>query len=144
MSLMAAVWGFVGMRSEDREQVRREINFFEAVEAHVAWKRRLGDYLNGRSDEQMNSQYICRDNLCVLGKWIHGPGKTRFNKIELFRQLLEEHAEFHKQAALVVEAHQAGKTAQAESMLADGFARQSKKTVDCLVKLHAQVEGKDA
>lgn len=144
MSFIATLRAFVGMSSEDREQVRREINFFEAVEAHVAWKRRLGDYLSGRSTEQLNPEHVCQDDRCVLGKWIHGTGRNRFGEIALFRQLVDEHARFHKQAALVVQTHQAGNTAHAETLLAGDFAKQSKLTVDCLVKLHAQVEGKDA
>lgn len=143
MSFIAALRSFVGMREEDRAQVRREINFFEAVEAHVAWKRRLIDYLNGTSTERLDPALVCQDDCCVLGKWIHGAGKTRFGDIELFKQLTTEHAQFHQQAALVITAHQTGDTAGAKAILAHDFAHQSKKTVDCLVKLHAQVEGKD-
>lgn len=131
------------MSEEVREEVRREINFFEAVEAHVAWKQRLVSYLQGASQEKLEPHVICADNRCTLGKWIHGSGKARFSEIPLFRQLTDEHAKFHYHAAQVVEAHQAANPALAEKLLSEDFARQSKKTVDCLTRLHAQVSGKE-
>lgn len=143
MSFISALRSIVGMDFLAREEVRREINFYEAVEAHLSWKMRLNDYLKGHSTEELQPQHICQDNRCVLGKWIHGPGKARFGEIPLFQQLTEEHAKFHYHASKVVEAHQAGNSALAEQLLQEDFAHQSKKTVHCLTKLHAQVEGKD-
>lgn len=143
MGFISALKSAFGMSFEVREEVRREINFYEAVEAHLSWKLRLNDYLAGRSKEELQPHTICVDNRCVLGKWIHGPGKERFGAIGTFQQLMDEHAKFHYQASKVVEAHQAGNTALAEQILSDQFAHQSKKTVNCITKLHMQVEGKD-
>jgi hypothetical protein len=83
------------------------------------------------------------DNRCVLGKWIHGPGKEHFGDQPLFTQLEEEHAKFHHHAGKVVEAYQAGNTALAEKLLAESFAEQSRKTVNCLAKINASIEGKE-
>ncbi|MFA6121249.1 MAG: CZB domain-containing protein [Sideroxydans sp.] len=143
MGFISALRSVFGISDEAREEVRREINFYEAVEAHLAWKLRLTDYLQGRSKEDLQPHNICVDNRCVLGKWIHGPGKTRFGEIKLFQELTDEHAKFHYYASKVVEAHQGGNTQLAEKMLIEDFAHQSKKTVNCLTKLHMQVEGKD-
>lgn len=141
MGFIAALRTMVGMSNEAREEVRNEISFFESIEAHVSWKLRLSDYLKGRSTEELQPQHICLDDRCVLGKWIHSLGKARFGQIELFQQLTDEHAKFHICASKVVEAHQAGDTSLAEKILSDDFARHSKKTVDCLTKLHLEVAG---
>jgi chemoreceptor zinc-binding protein len=140
----AKIMSVLGFTEAAREEVRREINFFEAVEAHLAWKRRLDEFLAGRSDEDLKPEVICQDNRCVLGKWIHGPGKTRLGEYPLFRQLIDEHSRFHYHASKVVEAHQAGDQARAAKLLQEEFARQSKRTVACLAKLHAEVEGQEA
>jgi hypothetical protein len=141
MGLIAALSSMFGMSRQVRAEVQREINFYEAVEAHLKWKIRLTDYLTGQSTEELLPQHICQDNRCVLGKWIHGSGKIRFGEIELFQQLTEEHAKFHYHASKVVEAHQAGNALLAEKVLHEDFAIQSKKTVDCLTKLHIKVTG---
>ena len=124
-----------------REEIRREINLFDAIQAHTAWKKRLMDYLEGNSTEDLQPYNIGVDNRCELGKWIHSSGKARFGEQPLFQQLVEEHAKFHYHASKVVEAHQAGNTALANKILTDSFAEQSRNTVNCLAKLNAVVEG---
>lgn len=141
MGFITALRSMVGLGIEVRAEIRREINLYEAMEAHLSWKLRLSDYLQGRSTEELHPHNICVDNRCTLGKWIHGPGKARFSEVELFQRLMDEHAKFHYHAAKVVEAHQAGNQPLAEKILAEEFAKQSKKTVDCLTKLHMQVMG---
>jgi Chemoreceptor zinc-binding domain len=140
----AKFMSMLGFTAAAREEVRREINIYQAVEAHLAWKRRLDDYLAGRSAEELKPEVICQDNLCVLGKWIHGPGKTRLGEYQLFRQLIDEHSKFHYHASKVVAAHQAGDQALATKLMQEDFLKQSKKTVACLAKLHAEVEGNEA
>ncbi|MDO8989882.1 MAG: CZB domain-containing protein [Sideroxyarcus sp.] len=130
-----------GLTKAQREEVQREINLYEALKAHTDWKKRLMEYLDGRSDEVLHPHEICVDNRCALGKWIHGPGKARFGEQPLFLNLVEEHAKFHYQASKVVEAHQAGKAALALQILSQDFAEQSRKTVSSLSKLNAIVEG---
>jgi len=131
------------LKPEEREAIHREISFFEAVEAHVAWKRRLNDYLLGNSQEKLEPHQVSVDNRCTLGKWIHGPAAARFGEFPLFLELVDQHARFHLVAAKVLEAYQNGDEALAIRLLYGDFARQSKETVDCILKLHAFVEGED-
>lgn len=131
-----------GLSKAQREQIKQEIDLFDAIQAHTAWKKRLMDYLQGVSTEDLQPHNICVDNRCVLGKWIHGPGKSHFGEQPLFLQLIDEHAKFHYHASKVVEAHQAGNTVLANQILAGSFAEQSRNTVNCLAKLNAIVEGK--
>lgn len=142
--MLKKLLGTFGVTPTQREEVRKEINLFEALEAHTDWKRRLMDYLDGRSDEVLHPHEICVDNRCELGKWIHGPGLARFGKQPLFVSLVEEHAKFHHQAAKVVEAQQAGKATKAMHILAEGFTEQSRKTISCLSKLNAIIENAES
>ncbi|MDD5057027.1 MAG: CZB domain-containing protein [Sideroxydans sp.] len=130
----------LGLEHRQHEEVTQVINVYDAVLAHIAWKKRLVEYLEGRSKEDLQPAKICVDNLCVLGKWIHSDGKVKFGEQPVFINLVGEHAKFHEHAAKVVEAHQAGDTALAQNILAGSFDEQSRKTVACLTKLHAMVE----
>jgi hypothetical protein len=132
-----------GLTQAQRDEVRNEINLYDALKAHTDWKKRLMEYLDGRSTEVLQPHEICVDNRCALGKWIHGPGKSRFGEQPLFLNLVDEHAKFHFQASKVVEAHQAGNSALALQILSENFTEQSRKTVSCLSKLNALVEGTD-
>lgn len=140
--MFKTVLAMFGMTQSQRDEIRSEINLYDAVQAHTAWKKRLMDYLEGRSTEDLQPHNICVDNRCELGKWIHGSGKVRLGEQPLFQQLVDEHAKFHYHASKVVEAHQAGDAALAQKLLAGSFAEQSRSTVNCLAKLNAVVEGK--
>lgn len=77
------------------------MNFLDAINAHVMWKLRLQRYLDGTSDENLDPDHICKDNLCVLGKWIYG-NQDRYIKSTAFEEVRGKHAEFHKTAAEIV------------------------------------------
>lgn len=50
----------------------------EAIDAHMAWRQRLEDVIQGKSREDLKVGDITADHLCVLGKWIHGTAKARY------------------------------------------------------------------
>ncbi|MBI5891851.1 MAG: CZB domain-containing protein [Nitrosomonadales bacterium] len=135
---LAAVFGL--KQHQQEEEITQVINIYDAVLAHSAWKKRLLEFLEGRSKEDLNPGNICVDYLCVLGKWIHSDGKIRFGDQPEFIKLVEEHAKFHQHAAKVVEAHKVGDTDRAMEILAGSFDDQSRKTVNCLTKLNTIVE----
>jgi hypothetical protein len=132
---------FGGSKSEP-EEITQVINMYDAMLAHAAWKRRLNDYLEGRSKENLEPRIIGVDHACMLGKWIHSDGKVKFGDQPAFVKLVEEHAKFHQNAAKVVEAHQTGNASLAQELLAGSFEEQSRRTVTCLTRLNAVVEAK--
>jgi hypothetical protein len=133
----------LGMKPHQQEEITQVINLYDAVLAHKAWKKRLFEYLEGRSKEDLQPGKICVDYLCVLGKWIHSDGKTVFGEESTFIKLVEEHAKFHVHAAKVVEAHQVGDSNRAREILTGIFEEQSKKTMVCLTRLNAIVEARN-
>ena len=94
----------LGLKQHQHVEISQVINIYDAVIAHKAWKKRLFEYLEGTSNEDLQPGKICVDYLCALGKWIHSDGKMRFGEQPVFLKLMEEHAKFHVHAAKVVEA----------------------------------------
>ncbi|MDO8989883.1 MAG: CZB domain-containing protein [Sideroxyarcus sp.] len=133
----------LGLKSQQQEEITQVINLYDAVMAHTAWKRRLFEYLEGRSKEELQPSKICVDYLCVLGKWIHSDGKVQFGDDPAFMKLVDEHAKFHVQAAKVVEAHHVGDTNLAMDILKGSFDEQSRKTVNCLTRLNSVMEARE-
>ena len=127
-------------QGQDEVEVTEVINMYDAMLVHSAWKKRLNEYLEGRSNENLQPANIRVDNLCVLGKWIHNGGKTRFGHHPEYAKLVEEHAKFHEHAAQVVLAHQLGDTRLAQEILKGSFEEQSRRTVTCLTRLNAVLE----
>ncbi len=132
----------LGLKAHQPE-ISQVVNLYDAVLAHSAWKRRLFEFLEGQSKEDLQPEKIGVDYLCVLGKWIHSDGKLHFGDQPEFIKLVEEHAKFHIHAASVVEARLAGDTDRAMEILTGSFEEQSRKTVRCLTKLNAVVEARN-
>jgi hypothetical protein len=130
----------LGLNQNQAEGVHEVINMYDAMQAHAAWKKRLFEYLEGRSKEDLQPGNIRVDNMCMLGKWIHKQGMAEFGNDPTFIKLVEEHAKFHQHASKVVEAHQVGDTSLALKILNGSFEEQSRRTVTCLTKLNALVE----
>ncbi len=144
MALMEGVAGLFGWaRTTDSQkaQIRQELNLLEAIHAHVQWKVRLQDYLNGRSSEELEAAVICRDDQCTLGKWIHGPALKHFEGDATFHQLRADHAEFHLVAGDVVNHVQANERAEAEALMDNEYKYASRRVVQALTELNLHVNG---
>jgi len=144
MSLMRGVALFLGLSRSDeskKAQIRKEINLMDAINAHIKWKVRLQDYLSGISQENLDPMVICRDDQCVLGKWIHGPALKHLHEDATFHQLRSDHAQFHLVAGNVVRHVHANEYVKAVALMEGEYKRSSRKVVLALSKLNEQVNG---
>ncbi|MFH0934928.1 MAG: CZB domain-containing protein [Pseudomonadota bacterium] len=119
-----------------RETIRLEVNIPECIEAHMKWKGRLQAYVNGTSEEKLDPMIICRDDQCVLGKWIHGPALNHFHDDESFHKLRADHANFHFVAGTVVKKVQDNDLAASEELLKNEYARASRDVIQDLTELN--------
>lgn len=100
------------------------MNFLDAINAHVTWKLRLQRYLEGTSEEVLDPAHICKDNQCVLGKWIYG-NESRYARSPVFEEVKGKHAEFHKLAAGIVQLINDDRKQEAGQTLQGDYARLS-------------------
>ncbi|MCK9200573.1 MAG: CZB domain-containing protein [Gallionella sp.] len=115
------------------------MNFDDAVAAHIKWKVRLNQFIDGTSTEQLKSDTVCKDNLCDLGKWIYGDG-AKFNKLPHYKDLVTKHANFHRSAADVIKKVEGGDKPGAKSLLAGPFTLASKDTVAAIMELKKEAK----
>lgn len=110
------------------------MNFDDAIAAHLKWKARLDQFIEGTSNESLNSATICKDNLCDLGKWIYGDG-AKYQAAPPYADLVKKHAHFHVCAADVVKLVEGGDKPAATSLLSGAFASASAETVAAIKTL---------
>lgn len=115
------------------------MNWMEIIGAHVMWKQRLTAYLAGKSEEQLDPDTIRLDDRCALGQWIYGEGKP-MEALPGYEEVRALHATFHQNAAQVVSLHQAGNTAEAETLLNGDYSRLSEKLKHRILGLSHQVK----
>jgi hypothetical protein len=105
-------------RNEDARRKRQRVDWHgldmgKALEAHSGWIDHLKDILDGREEAPNSVANVARDDLCVLGKWLHGMGRDRFHHLQEYQDLLASHARFHAAAGLVLIEHKGGNQEQA-------------------------------
>ena len=114
-------------------------HFDEALVAHVKWRFRLNQLIEGTSTEKLDSSVVCKDNACVLGKWIYGEGE-RHKSLQQFGTLVNNHANFHRCAGEVVRRVESHDKAGAAQMLNGEFVASAKETVASLLDLKKSIE----
>jgi len=109
-----------GARLADRAdaEVDKDLDVDSAIEAHRQWKVKLRQAMAGH--QKLDADTICRDDQCPLGRWIHGPGGTRWGTRPIFVELRDKHAVFHQAAGRVAKAINAGRYAEAKQMIESG------------------------
>ena len=118
------------------------IDFMAAIEAHVRWKVRLENYIDGSSAEKLDAAIVGMDNQCVLGKWIYGSGGQKYGDNPLFQEIREIHTEFHKCSAGIMCQADAGDKAGAIDALHRGdHFRHSQRIKAKLARLHLELKG---
>ena len=115
--------------------VLAEIDIESAIEAHLAWRQRLLDYVDGKSSEDLRPEMVCLDYRCQLGQWLNGPGGQRLGHYPAFSILVSRHRYFHEQAAAVVGLSREGKPEQARQTLSGSYRYASSQVVLLLKEL---------
>lgn len=128
-----------GSKESEKAKIVGSIDVMEAINAHVRWKIRLEKYLSGTSEEQLDPKIVCRDDQCVLGKWIHGVAHEHFQNDEGFKTLRTDHAQFHVVAGKVVTSVQSNDKATAEALMKNEYLQASRKVVHDLTELSKQL-----
>lgn len=111
------------------------LNLKEVLDAHMAWRKRLKDALDGLGSETYEVASVAQDNLCVLGKWLYGPGKAHYAHLPEYEVLRRTHADFHLCAGEVLIEHQGGNVDAAANLLKGKFHGISNKIQLDLVRL---------
>lgn len=116
------------------------LDFKGAIDAHMAWKVRLEKCLGGNNEEGLRVEVVSRDDQCVLGKWIYGPGGQRFGHLREFQEMKMEHMRFHLAAGDVLACCMAGdRDGAGDKLRAGDYPRASSRVKLHLSRLYVQL-----
>ena len=120
------------------------IDFMAAIEAHVRWKVRLENYIDGTTTEKLDVEVVGMDNQCPLGKWIYGIGGDQYSANPLFQEIREIHTDFHKCSAGIMRQSDAGdKEGAAEALRRGEHFKLSQRIKAKLARLHVELKGSE-
>ena len=95
-----------------------DLDFEAVIAAHQQWRTTLRNA--ALKNKKMDASTIGRDDCCVLGKWIYGPGGAKWGKQANFTELVQAHKKFHAEAGKVAEAINSGRVKDAQAMMDSG------------------------
>jgi Chemoreceptor zinc-binding domain len=133
-----------GMSEAKKADIMNELDVISAINAHVQWKMRLEKYLDGTSEEKLDSKVVCLDNQCKLGKWIYGSATEHFQDDESLDNLRDEHAKFHIYAGRIVDFVHAKDMDAAKDLLDGDYKFASRKVVFALSELSKHLQEKSS
>ncbi len=113
------------------------LDFFKARTAHLAWRQRIRDFLDGKQSLTHAEAVSHRD--CVLGKWLYHAGMATYGHIPEMQRMEKSHEQLHAVIRDIIALKEAGKYAQAESRFAE-----IEQLSDEIVMLLHRVEGRVA
>lgn len=120
------------------EQTLEGLDMKGAIDAHMKWRERLTDHLNGKSTETLEIGVVACDDNCALGKWIYSTGKQKFSHLNELEALRTAHAEFHLCAGDILLKHEADEKEAAAEILNSKFKRLSGMVQLLLVRLYTK------
>ena len=116
-------------------------NFSSAIQAHTNWKLRLAANCRIASPEKIDVAALAKDNVCALGKWLHGDGRDHATHAR-FRELVDAHAAFHRSAAALAALIERGKRDEAAALINSRdseFGKLSLRVVAVLMALRSEL-----
>ena len=88
----------------------------QALAVHAAWKSRLRRIIECGSSE-LSREQVQADNRCDFGKWLYSLSEAEKQR-DIWATVRSAHAEFHKEAALILDLALKGSRTEALAALA--------------------------
>jgi len=111
-------------------------DFEKAKSAHLAWRARVRNYLDGKSSMQPQEVVSHRD--CVLGKWYYAEGLANYGHLAEMRELEQPHSRLHALIGEIVERNRLKDPAGAEQLFTQ-LANLSDSVIAALDRLQNRV-----
>ena len=103
--------------TEDNGEKNQAAEFSAMRRAHLAWKSRLRDFLDGKGT--LTLKEVASHKECQLGKWLYGGALQEYGHLSGMEEMERIHADMHAAIKAVVEEKDAGNLSQAERLFND-------------------------
>ncbi len=103
--------------SHDHGHGDATLDFFSARTAHMAWRQKIRDFLDGKKSLTQAEAVSHKD--CVLGKWLYSSGLSNYGHIDEMQTMERQHERLHAVIREIVGLKEAGQDAEAERKYAE-------------------------
>lgn len=113
--------------TEPKTLAHSGINLKYVLDTHHMLKKKLLDEMDGTGVEPLDIGMLSQDNVCAIGKWLYGEGKTLYGHLPEYETARQVHAELHLCAGEVLAQHQMGNQDHALAILKTKYRTTSSK-----------------
>ncbi len=89
-----------------------ELDFFSARTAHLAWKQKIRDFLDGK--QALTHQEAVSHRDCVLGKWLYSSGMAKYGHFDEMVLMEKQHEIMHNTIREIIDLRNSGNHQAAE------------------------------
>jgi len=90
-----------------------ELDFYTARTAHLAWKQKIRDFLDGK--QALTHQEAVSHRDCVLGKWLYSSGMANYGHFDEMVLMEKQHEIMHNTIREIIDLRNAGNYQAAEN-----------------------------
>jgi hypothetical protein len=134
LAIISACAGLEARSGRNKNMVKVEI-IEKAIAAHAQWKARLRTAA-GSGKFDIPTDKVRADNQCEFGKWLYGSELTAAEKqTHHYLDVKQLHAQFHREAAKVVDLANSGQKAEVEKAISMGgnYAKSSSALTSAMI-----------
>jgi hypothetical protein len=113
--------------TEPKALAHSGIDLKYVLDTHHMLKKKLLDEMDGTGAEPLDIGTLSQDDVCAIGKWLYGEGKTLYGHLPEYETARQVHAELHLCAGEVLAQHQMGNQDQALAILKTKYRTTSSK-----------------
>lgn len=124
---MALLGWFDSKATEPKALALSGIDLKYVLDTHHMLKKKLLDEMDGTGAEPLDVATLSQDDVCAIGKWLYGEGKTLYGHLPEYEAARKVHAELHLCAGEVLTQHQIGNEDNAFSLLKTKYRTTSSK-----------------
>lgn len=122
----------IQIQQYDLGESASEFDFNQAKQAHLSWKLKVRNFLQG-DESAISKEQICSHKECDLGRWYYSEGMTKYKNSTYFQNIEKPHARLHQIIHDVYNMYERGELDQATDLYAE-LEPLSDKIVDLLDK----------
>lgn len=135
--MLKRLGGLIGLVPAEREMLSK-MSIADVIDAHMRWKLWLQEYVDGRSEEEIDPALACREEQSPAGRWIHRHAVEHYIRYGAFFTVRAKHAQFHLLAGEVVHKVLEGDRAAAAEMMNTRVLKISHEVIHALLELNRQ------
>lgn len=102
-------------------------NLKQILDTHHLLKKKLQAEISSTNNSNLDVVVLSQDNVCAIGKWLYGEGKSLYGHLPEYESARKVHAELHLCAGELLSEYYVGNLDQAQFLFKTKFRTTSSK-----------------